>query len=408
MSKEATGGMAALAAGLPDKNVSHSMTMRTWSTALVCGLALIVLGLAPDASAQFGVGNGAGPDSVREALAVEAGPNGDLAETILSQREAEAGRRFDARYRRTLEASLAELPKDRLELLLGAGSGVNLREALAPNALGDSSADLVYTPVTPCRLFDTRNAADGILVGNTQRNFLVTGTTGFATQGGNVGGCGIPFGPATSVIINFAAVNPAGPGNLRAWAVANPQPASPLATVLNYSSVLHALANGIAVPICDPAVTSCATGDLRLQADGSSVHVVADVVGYFKSPGQRQTLKGTYGDFRIASEAGDLLYLATFSFVTPLAAAPAAPGVNFIPSGGPPTASCPGTAANPQAASGNLCVYEAFGSNRAFVCIVNTATGICDSSSAFGAAVGLRTAGAGSSFSYGSWAVTMP
>jgi hypothetical protein len=214
MSKVNEGRLAAFAAGFLNRNVSHLMTTRIWNAVLVCGLALIDLGLAPDASAQFGVGNGAGPDPVREALAAEAGPNGDLAESILSQREAEAGRGFDARYRRTLKASLAELPKDRLELLLGAGSGVDLRAALAPNALGDSSADLVYTPVTPCRLFDTRNAAEGILVGNTQRNFLVTGTTGFATQGGSVGGCGIPFGPATSVIINFAAINPTDASNL--------------------------------------------------------------------------------------------------------------------------------------------------------------------------------------------------
>jgi hypothetical protein len=128
----------------------------------------------------------------------------DLAESILSQRETEASRPFDARYRGFLKADLAALTDSQLESLQGAGPLVNLREALIPNTLGDTSADLVYTPVVPCRVFDTRSASAGILVGGTQRNFVVAGTTGFAAQGGNSVGCGVPLGRATSVIINFA------------------------------------------------------------------------------------------------------------------------------------------------------------------------------------------------------------
>jgi len=112
------------------------------------------------------------------------------------------------------------------------------------------------------------------MVANTQRNFTVAGITGFENQGGNSGGCGIPFGPATAVMINFAAAEATGSGNIRAWAVANLQPAAPLAAVMNFGTAMYALANGVAVPICDPAVSSCTT-DLRLQADVSSVHVVA-------------------------------------------------------------------------------------------------------------------------------------
>jgi hypothetical protein len=115
----------------------------------------------------------------------------------------------------------------------------------------------------------------------------VAGSGSLASQGGNPSGCGIPLGPATAVIINFAAVTPTGSGNLRAWAVADPQPPAPTAAVMNFSTALPALANGVAVPICDPAATSCAAGDLRLQADVSSVHVVGDVVGYFSRPTNR-------------------------------------------------------------------------------------------------------------------------
>ena len=45
---------------------------------------------------------------------------------------------------------------------------------------------------------------------------MVTGTTGFESQGGHAGGCGIPE-DATSVMINFIAVAPVTTGHLRAW-----------------------------------------------------------------------------------------------------------------------------------------------------------------------------------------------
>jgi len=203
-----------------------------------------------------------------------------LAEAIVAMRESATGRRFDPAYRASLKNALAALPTARLESLQYAGGG----GSLLADAVGDSSASLIYTPVTPCRVFDTRYSTAGILVGDTQRNFFVAGagTTYFTDQGGISGGCGIPFGPATSVIINLVAVNPTGGGYLQAWAVASPQPAAPNAAVINYSTDMPVLANGVAVPICDPAATSCDAGDLRLKAGVSSVDVVGDVVGYFR------------------------------------------------------------------------------------------------------------------------------
>ena len=81
--------------------------------------------------------------------------------------------------------------------------------------LGDTGADLIYTPVSPCRIIDTREAGGPIAGGDT-RNFVVVGTTGFGSQGGHTGGCGIPE-DATSVMINFIAVAPVTTGHLRAW-----------------------------------------------------------------------------------------------------------------------------------------------------------------------------------------------
>src|SRR5439155_14966640 len=77
------------------------------------------------------------------------------------------------------------------------------KDAPAPDLLGDSAADLVYTPVTPCRILDTRIVGGPIAAGG-QRNFLVTGTN-LSGQGGSATGCGVPTA-ATAAVINFVAV----------------------------------------------------------------------------------------------------------------------------------------------------------------------------------------------------------
>ncbi|HEX2096109.1 MAG TPA: hypothetical protein VHF50_01935 [Solirubrobacterales bacterium] len=60
------------------------------------------------------------------------------------------------------------------------------------------------------------------------------------------------------------------------------------------------------------------------------------------------------------SEDGSSLQFIPISFPIPLASEPAADSDNFRTMNAPPTADCPGTAAEPKAAPGNLCVYEAF------------------------------------------------
>jgi hypothetical protein len=162
------------------------------------------------------------------------------------------------------------------------------QEATEPEAPGvASSSDMVYTPITPCRLFDTRLAGGPIAAG-TQRNFLVTAAN-LASQGGSGTGCGVPTS-STAAVVNFTVVTPDGPGNLRAFATATPQPAAPLAATMTFGIVtgLDALSNGSVVPLCDRATNSCpATGELRVQMSAAGGHVVGDVVGYFR-PGSGQ------------------------------------------------------------------------------------------------------------------------
>ena len=154
------------------------------------------------------------------------------------------------------------------------------RTAASPT-LGDSYSDLLFVPLTPCRVFDTRQgSAGGPLAAGEIRGFVINGSAGFVNQGGNSGGCGVPTGAvppqATAVVINLIAVSPAGPGDLRAWAYDQPEP---LASVLNYASVPGLnIANGVIVPV---AGTGLVPDDIKIHAEVSGTHVVADVTGYF-------------------------------------------------------------------------------------------------------------------------------
>src|SRR6266571_4463186 len=199
-----------------------------------------------------------------------------IAELIITREEAASGRAFDPLFRAQVKADLASRSLEQLAAVQKRGTGL----LPSPNNLGDSQADLVYTPVIPCRIIDTRLAGGAIGAGTT-RSFLVTGTLNFPPQGGTSGGCGIPNGSATAAVINFVAVSPAGPGDLRITPFGT---AIPLASIINYSNGDPNLniANGPVVTMCNPATATC-TNDITVQADASAVQIVADVQGYFRN-----------------------------------------------------------------------------------------------------------------------------
>ncbi len=142
--------------------------------------------------------------------------------------------------------------------------------------LGAASGDLVFTPVVPCRIIDTR-VEGGRLTAGTPRDFDVAGALG--SQGG-APNCGVPEGPATAVALNFVAVAPVGNGNMRAWPFGQPVPT---ASIINYTTGVN-IANGVVIGICDPAVALCGK-DFVVRADVSDTHLVVDVMGYFTRVG---------------------------------------------------------------------------------------------------------------------------
>ena len=95
-----------------------------------------------------------------------------------------------------------------------------------------------------------------------------------------------------------------------------------------------------------------------------------------------------------AAAASDLANTSV-SFVFALAAAPTA---HFIRQGTAAPAQCTGNATFPQAAAGNLCVYE---TQR-----LNSAGGQVNEVNRSGATIFLNSTAGGGFFSFGTWAVT--
>ena len=68
------------------------------------------------------------------------------------------------------------------------------------------------------------------------------------------------------------------------------------------------LANAIVLPICDSSETTCSGLDIRVQADVSGTHLVADVVGFFSDLPAGGPPPGTVLDYvGKAAPAGYLL-----------------------------------------------------------------------------------------------------
>lgn len=180
----------------------------------------------------------------------------ETAQTILAREESASGRTFDPAYR-----------AEALRQLVGRAQTDLGQIAMTPGGLGNiyasSGSDLVFVPITPCRVIDTRGGSP-IPAGSTL-SFTIAGS------------CGIPFGPATAVAMNLVAVAVFGSGDLRMTPYGT---AMPLASVLNYNNGDN-IANGIDAKICNPATTTC-TFDITYQADYSPTHLVVDVYGYYE------------------------------------------------------------------------------------------------------------------------------
>ncbi len=182
-------------------------------------------------------------------------------------------------------------------------------------ALGDVAADLVYTPITPCRILDTRlsSGGPGPRISGSTTAFNAVATT-FVPQGGVSTNCNIPAG-AAAIAGTFSMLSASNLGYVTLWAVDTPQPLAATG-LFNPSSQQSLNMSSAIVPLCN--VVSCTAGkQFNLFVSGSSLDVSFDVSGYFKAPG------GTIGDItEIQTAAGSGLTGATTSGVANLSLAP--------------------------------------------------------------------------------------
>jgi hypothetical protein len=143
-------------------------------------------------------------------------------------------------------------------------------------SLGDIATDLVYVPVAPCRLFDTR-VAGGAIAANTTRGFDVTAVSDYSFQGGSATNCnGVgAAGSFAAAAINFTVVAPSAAGYITAFPFGGSQP---LASSLNYSA--GSVVGNLSIVQLDQGASA---NEISVYTFAQT-HLVADIVGYYINP----------------------------------------------------------------------------------------------------------------------------
>jgi hypothetical protein len=217
----------------------------------------------------------------RPATTEDAALRQELSASVVQGWELELGKSFSSRWASFARHRLERLSVPQLEAL---DRGVTLGE-VAPKALHASGDALVYFALDkPCRLVDTRQI-DEPLVRNIERDFSATDPD-LTDQGGQVTGCGVPFGEAVAIMANFLAVEPQGKGNIQAWPFGGLQGDS----VINFAAQSELdinLINAVIIPICDASLNPPAcSNDFTLKLNfAPSSDTVVTVYGYYSRLG---------------------------------------------------------------------------------------------------------------------------
>jgi hypothetical protein len=139
-------------------------------------------------------------------------------------------------------------------------------------ALGDATQDLVYTPVTPCRLFDTRTSQGGLGTPTLNVRRTYGAITPVANQGGP-GGCGATVGAAVA-LIQVGTLTPSGNGLLQG----GPQGAASFPNALILYQAGDQYGTAVAMPL-NPA-----NGQFDLVEQFATADLYGDLLGYFEAP----------------------------------------------------------------------------------------------------------------------------
>ena len=153
--------------------------------------------------------------------------------------------------------------------------------------LGSTTSDLVFVPLTPCRVADTRNAGGPIAAG-TERSFYYfsNGATpsSWSSQGGDAGAVAtacpgtVLATPPAAAMANIAAANTSAAGNFIVWGGGGA--AIPNTSALNWDHAGEIISNTTVVPW---GGRSAGNLDFTIRYNGpsGSSDVIVDVMGYF-------------------------------------------------------------------------------------------------------------------------------
>lgn len=144
--------------------------------------------------------------------------------------------------------------------------------------IGSLASDLVFTPVTPCRIIDTRFAttpAGTPIAAGTKRDFRAWGSF-FTDQGGSATNCSVLQSiNVAAVAVNFTVVSPAAGGYITAFPFGATQPT---AATVNFNA--GDIRGNFAI-----FNISQAGGSFDLSVfTTSATHLVGDIVGYYSKP----------------------------------------------------------------------------------------------------------------------------
>jgi hypothetical protein len=148
-------------------------------------------------------------------------------------------------------------------------------------------------------------------------------------------------------------------------------------------------------------------GDQGVKGDKGDTGAQGDPGPFLETLPAGKTLKGDY-HLGLTATAANQYTMAAITFQVPLATAPT---FNLISQGGPATANCPGSVANPQAAPGFLCLYEGASQNKGIglqpqACSSAGGCGGPNAADKFGVGLQVSSGAAGFAYSSGTWAVT--
>ncbi len=154
------------------------------------------------------------------------------------------------------------------------------------------ASGLLFKPLVPCRLLDTRRTGTEIREGDVVYLKVRGPRTDYSGHGGNAGGCGVPdlrgdvlrTNTARALMLSVEIDDATGMGGLEIWPAGGAR--RPGVGLLSYGEQPgNGPRQSLVVAMCDEeSTTPCRLGDVALAVNQAAAHVVADIVGYFEPP----------------------------------------------------------------------------------------------------------------------------